>query len=178
MDALVQYNLPVSGLHDGIHQFDFEVDSNFFKHFENALFEEAYIQLRLYFDKRPSLYVLTFDFEGTVKAECDRCLEYFDLPIKGTESLMIKFSEEPSEEGDVVYIPKGTLELDVSKFVYDYITLAFPMSKVHEDAGLECDPDMLHYLEANEAGPVEDDSEEADKEGNPLWEALKHLKKN
>ncbi|MCB0661332.1 MAG: DUF177 domain-containing protein [Saprospiraceae bacterium] len=176
MDALVQYNLPVSGLHDGIHQFDFEVDSSFFEHFENALFEEADIKLRLYFDKRPSMYMLTFDFEGTVKAECDRCLEYFNLPIKGTEVLMVKFNEEPSEEGDVVYIPKGTLELNVAKYIYDYICLAFPISKVHEDAGLDCDPEMMKFLEANEEPETEDD--ETNQEGNPLWDALKGLNKN
>jgi uncharacterized metal-binding protein YceD (DUF177 family) len=176
MDALVQYNLPVSGLHDGIHQFDYEVDTEFFKHFENALIEVADIKLRLYFDKRPSLYVLTFEFSGTVQTECDRCLEVFDLPIEGTEVLMIKFSDEVSEEGDVVYIPRGTLELDVSKYVYDYICLGFPIHKTHDDAGLECDPEMMKYLEPNEE--EEEPEEEESNEGNQLWQALKNLNKN
>ena len=34
MEALVQYTIPVKGLGQGIHQFEFQIDRHFFQHFE------------------------------------------------------------------------------------------------------------------------------------------------
>jgi len=113
MKPLIQYSLPVKGLRKGTHQFDFQIDSAFFEHFEGAPVSDGNIELTLLFDKRPNLYVLDFQFSGTLKTECDRCLAWIDLPVSGEPRLMVKFSTEAdreSEEADVVYIDPETGE--------------------------------------------------------------------
>ena len=102
MDPLIAFSIPVRGLRDGIHQFDFQIDRSFFGQFESAPVQEGDVSLQLELIKRPGLYTLTFSFEGTVKTECDRCLAPIDLPIEGEQRLLIKVSEaaegEPAED--------------------------------------------------------------------------------
>ncbi len=177
MDALVQYTIPVSGLRNGMHQFDFEVDSDFFKHFEASPIQTGDVQVRLYFEKRPDLYVLTFDFEGTIQAECDRCLEEMKLKISGNDQLLVKFDTEASEDADIVYIPPGTQQLNVSKYVYEFICLSIPLIKTHDDSDEDCDPEMIRYLEmTNEPLPEEEETKEED--STSIWDALKDFNKN
>lgn len=177
MDGLVEYSIPIKGLRDGIHRFQFKIDRNFFKHFENSPVEQGQIDLTLTFDKRPDLYVLQFDFEGTIKTECDRCLETIDLPISGHQQLLVKFSfEEEAEEADVIYINPEDQKLDVSKFVYEFIILAIPIIKVYnceDDEKRPCNEEMLRYLDEAAQEPAEEDED-----FNPIWEELKKLSKD
>ena len=170
MKALVPFSIPVKGLRNGMHQFEFQVDSNFFSCFEASPIENGNIRIDLDFDKRPGLYVLEFKLEGTVKTECDRCLEQIDLPISGHQRLLVKFSEDAEkEEADVVYISMEDTMLNVAQFVYEYIILALPMVRVYDcenDENAKCNPEMLKYLE----GEIENQQESAP---NPIWDALK-----
>lgn len=172
MDSLVQYTLPISGLKDGIHAFDFSVDREFFACFEGSLIREGQIDLNVFLDKRPDLMVLVFEFRGTVQAECDRCLETFDLPISGNGQVMVKYGEgegEIREDMEVIYIPRTLPKLKIARFAYEFISLGLPMKKTHEDAGAQCDPEMLKYLR----------EEETREEGqNPFRDVLKNWKEN
>ena len=173
MEGLVEFSIPIKGLGDGVHRFDFHIDASFFKHFESAPVEEGDIDLTFLLDKRPSMYVLEFDFEGTVNTACDRCLAPIDLPISGHQRLLVKFSfEEEDEEADVVYISPETQKLDIAKYVYEFIVLAIPMIKVYdcqEEEDPPCNVEMLRYLEgAEDAGPSEEEATE-----NPIWEELR-----
>jgi len=173
MEGLVEFSIPIKGLGDGIHRFDFHIDQSFFKHFENAPVEEGDIDLTFTLDKSPSMYVLEFDFEGTVKTACDRCLATIDLPISGSQQLLVKFSyEEQDEEAEVIYISPETKKLDVSKYIYEFVVLAIPMIKVYdcqEDENPPCNFDMLRYLEATEEAPPM----EKKVEDNPIWDELR-----
>ena len=146
MKPLVPFNLPISGLRDGMHEFRFQVDQAFFGCFEGSVIQQGSLTVDLTLDKRPSLMVLHFRIEGTVQVECDRCLALFDLPIRDEQDLLVKYDEAPREEGEVIYIDKGTPSLSVAKFVYEFIHLAVPMNKTHERAGAQCDPEMLKYI--------------------------------
>lgn len=171
MKALVQYVIPVSGLRDGMHEYQFQVDTAFFEHFEDALVKEGEIDLKVWFDKRPNLYTITFDFEGTVKTACDRCLETINLPIQDKQTLMVKLSEEGEDDADMVFVSPHTKKLNIAKYVYEYISLAVPMIKVYDcenDEEPPCNEEMLDYLDG------EGDEEPTD---NPIWESLKNLGK-
>lgn len=170
MDALVQFNIPVSGLGDGVHSFDFQIDSSFFEHFEKSPIQEGQFTVKAYFDKRPDLYVLSFDISGSFKTTCDRCLEDLNLPIKSSESLMVKFDETEHEEADIVYIIQGAKNFNIAKYIYEFILLAIPMIKTHELADLDCDEEMTKFLEIEE-------TEEPDASENSIWAALKDFKK-
>ena len=172
MDTLVQYTIPIKGLGPGVHEFDFHIDNDFFTHFENSPIQEGDLQLHLVFDKRADLFVLEFDFQGTVKADCDRCLAKIDLPIGNQQRLLVKFSlEEELEEAEVIYIHPEAQKLNVSKYIYEYICLAMPMIKVYDcdqEENRPCNEEMLGYL---------DNEEEENTDSNPIWDELKKLNK-
>jgi uncharacterized protein len=175
MNALVPFSLPIQGLRDGVHEFRFEIGQDFFSCFEAVPFSDGQIEMDLVLDKRPSLIVLEFDFSGTVRTECDRCLAEIDLPIEGFQRLVVKYSEEEeSDDADVWYVHPEAEELNVAQFAYEYIVLAVPMVRVY-DCELEnppvCDFEMLDFLkkqqEADDAGESSD---------NPAWKELKNWK--
>ncbi len=174
METLVQYALPVKGRRDGIHHFDFQIDRSFFKHFENSPIRECTIDLKLELDKRPGMLVLQFDFSGSVRAECDRCLEEIDLPVSGSQQLLVKLTSEPGrEEAEVVYMDPEESSLQVAQYIYEFIVLALPMIRVYDcenDPEAQCNPEMLAYLQQQE-----EEAEEIQPVNNPLMDELKKL---
>lgn len=178
MDPLINYSIPVRGLRIGMHHFDFQVDNEFFKQFEGSPVTEGEVEVTLNLDKRPDMFLLEFALAGTVKADCDRCLAQIDLPVKDTQHLIVKFSEQAeAEDADVVYVHPEIQQLNVAKYVYEYIILSMPIIKVYDcesEVSRPCNQEMLRYLQ-NGNGEHEP---EATIESNPIWEELKKLKKN
>ncbi|MFK7807524.1 MAG: DUF177 domain-containing protein [Saprospiraceae bacterium] len=175
MKTLHHFTLPILGLKMGVHQFDFQVDSEFFNNFDQSVIKQGEFDVRLYFDKRPDMIVLIFEFEGHVQTTCDRCLATIKLPVKGNNQLMVKYAEAESEEDEIWYIPSGTSELNVAKPVYEFITLSLPIIKNCDDTEeSSCDEEMLRYLQK----PSEEDeaSDEDDESPNPFRDALKDFK--
>lgn len=175
MDALIPYTIPIKGLRYGLHQFDFYIDGSFFQPFEASPVSEGNIHLSLQLEKKSDLYILQFDFEGTVRTECDRCLAMINLPIQDSQRLLVKLHEsEVAEEADVIFIHPEEQQLDVSKYVYEYIILAIPASKVYDCVSEEyrpCNFEILRYLE----NIVPEAAEEPETKENPMWNALKDL---
>jgi uncharacterized metal-binding protein YceD (DUF177 family) len=158
-----------------MHQFDFQIDERFFKHFEQSPIQQGNFDLKLFLDKRPDLLVLTFDFKGSFSTSCDRCLEDINLPIKESQQLLVKFAEEPNEDAEVIFITKGTQQLSIAKFAYEFICLAIPMIKTYDCESEEnppCNQDILDQLYYQE------EAEETEETIDPVWEALKNLKKD
>jgi uncharacterized metal-binding protein YceD (DUF177 family) len=175
MEGLIQYTIPIKGIGNGIHEFEFQADHSFFQAFEHSSILEGAVTVKLIFEKRPELYVLNFALDGTVKTECDRCLVDIHLPISNEHQLLVKLGEEESEENDpdVIYIHPETPKLQIAQFIYEYIHLSIPMIKVY-DCQMEeeppCNEDMLKYLEATEKEDTDQDNGD-----NPIWDALKNL---
>lgn len=169
MSELKHFSIPVQGLKIGTHQFDFQVDKYFFEHFETSVIKDGNFDVRLFFDKRSDMFVLDFEFKGHVITDCDRCLANIQLPVEGENQLLVKFSEEPQEEAEVIYILKGVSEFNVAKFVYEYITLALPMIKVYdceEEDPPVCNFENLDYL---------DNDAEEEESTSSVWDELKKL---
>ncbi|MBK8042209.1 MAG: DUF177 domain-containing protein [Haliscomenobacter sp.] len=180
MSGLVPYSLPIQGLKIGIHEYEFHIDREFFEHFENSPVTEGDIDLTLILDKRPAMLLLEFDFEGTIRTECDRCLAEIDLPVDGVEQLVVKYSEETEqEEADVIFIHPESEHLNVAQFIYEYIVLAIPIIKVYdcwEENPPVCNQEMLKLLDAQEQPNEEEEGKEG--EDNPLWKELKKFNRN
>jgi uncharacterized protein len=182
MDPLISFSIPIRGLRDGIHQFDFQIDRSFFSCFENAPVQDGDIRLQLIMEKRPSLYTFRFEFEGTVEADCDRCLAPIDLPIEGDQRLLVKVSEgneggpsEDPEDPDVIYISPEQQKFNTAPYAYEFICLAIPMIKTYdcqEEAKPPCNQEMLDRLGMPDPAPEEEEAE------NPIWAELKKLSNN
>jgi uncharacterized metal-binding protein YceD (DUF177 family) len=118
-----------------------------------------------------------FDYSGEVRTTCDRCLDELTMPIAGSESLCVKFSDtEQSDDEDVVFLPEKAHSIDLAQWMYEYVAVAMPIQCVHPDdaeGNPTCDPEMMQYL-TEEATP---DSPEEERETDPRWDVLKTLKK-
>jgi uncharacterized protein len=176
MNPLLPFTIPVRGLHTGITEYDFEIDDDFFTAFETSPIQQGSLQLHLTFDKSPRMWVLDFDFSGTVRTECDRCLAEIDLPIADRQQLIVKLSEapDPDEDADVVFVDPDTPRFNVAQYVYEFIVLALPMIKAYDcrsEATPPCDEDLLERLEKqnSSAGSADDEAEDS---ASP-WDELK-----
>lgn len=172
MDALRPFVIPISGLHLGQHEYRFEVGKEFFDSFEDPVVTDGEFVVDLLLDKRSRLLVLDFEVEGAEFTQCDRCLNPIHLPVSGEYRLYVKFGEGVEDEPDVVFIEEGAIELDVSQFVYEYISLSAPMVKVYDcdnDPEPPCNFEVLAKLEAAE----ETDDEEEDNGDLGPWSELK-----
>ncbi len=173
MKELANYVLTISGLSQGLHEYDFEINDKFFTHFESSTVKKGNINVKVYLSKQSSFMELIFDFEGQIETDCDRCLSNFYLPIKRNYTLLVKYSgddEDKEDEMDIIYISKKENELDISKFVYEFILLAIPMSKNHEMAGEQCEEGFTEFLHQ--------EKEETKEPTKSIWDALKNFNKN
>ena len=88
------------------------------------------------------------EIRGSVTVECDRCLEALVLPVETSFRLSVKFGPRDehteTEDGEIVMLPYGEADLDLSQFIYDYVMTSLPMQRVHPDG--ECNEDAIKYL--------------------------------
>lgn len=169
-----QLIIPFSGLKEGLHQFDFDVDSAFFEQFENSIIESAEVHIDIDFLKKSNLLQLNFSIRGVVHCICDRCTDPLDLNVSGEEELIVKFGEEDFEEtDDIKIIPPASYELDVSKEVYEYIHLLLPNKIVHEKES-DCNQEVVAKLKELSTQNKKENTEDTD----PRWAALLNLKDN
>jgi uncharacterized metal-binding protein YceD (DUF177 family) len=159
-------------LSQGEHEFHFEIEDSFFQRFENSLIEKGNVDVLVVLEKKDNMLMLDFTMEGTVTVPCDRCLEDLDLDIESFNELIIKFGSETEELSDnVIMISSKEHELDVSQYIYEYLTLIIPMRNVHDetDGGKGCDPEVIKALEKLKIHETPID---------PRWEDLKKINLN
>jgi uncharacterized metal-binding protein YceD (DUF177 family) len=174
MKALIAYEIPFSGLKNGTHYFDFEVDKDFFKNFDDSLITESTFKVNLAFDKQPSMFVLDFSFEGTFETVCDRCVESFDLPIKGKQHFIVKMRSEVGEEEEIIYIKDIETDLNVAPIIYEVLHLNLPLKRacaLDNDDQPSCGFDMSDFSLEEEYDDIEDENPE------DIWSALKDFNK-
>ncbi len=181
MNHLRQFTIPILGLKVGIHEYNFSIGDEFFSHFEESPIEHGTFEVKLLIDLREEMLVLNFDFEGSIKTDCDRCLVPINLPIEGNEDLIVKYAEEADDEIDIVYIERGSAELNVATYIYEYICLAMPVTNIYNcEDELEnvCDLKMLEYLEKKPTEEPLEKEKEKDESSNSPWDELRNFNKN
>jgi uncharacterized protein len=168
------YTIPLSGLKEGRHNIDFEIDNKFFEKFEESEVKEGSLVADVVLDRRSSHFDLTIRITGSVRICCDRCLEMFSHPVSCENRLFVKFGESQDEtDPDILYLPFGETELDLQQHLYEFIMLALPIKRVHpddKDGNSTCDPAMLKKLDEL----IVDEESESD----PRWDELKKLMNN
>jgi uncharacterized protein len=179
MSYLRQFTIPIQGLKIGIHEYEFLINDKFFTHFEDSPIEEGTFKVKFLIDIREDMLVLTFDLDGSIKTDCDRCLVSINLPIESREDLIIKYAKEADDEVDIVYIERGAAELNVATYLYEYICLAMPVANIYDCEDEEenvCDLKMLDYLDNKEAESIEEKKE--DNSSSSPWGELDNFNKD
>ena len=160
------------GLKEGKHIFEYKIDKQFFEFFGFDEFLIADFKVTLEFIKKSTLLELYFSSQGKATVACDVTNEPFELPIEGALSLVVKFGEEFNNDNEeVLILPHGEHQLELSQYIYEMIVLAVPQKKLHpgiEDGTLQSD--ILKKLE--ELSP---DKNKEIKDTDPRWDDLKKL---
>jgi len=146
-----RYTIPLSGLKEGRHTIDFEIDNKFFEHIEESEVKEGSLIANIVMDKRSSHLDLAIRISGNVRICCDRCLEMFFHPVVCENRLLVKFGKTIEDiDPDILSLPIGENELDLQQHLYEFILLALPIKRVHPndtDGSSTCDPVMLKKLD-------------------------------
>ncbi len=163
MDALKHYTIPIQGLGNGIHNFDFDINESFFAHFEHSPVQTSDLKVQIVLTKKPGVTSIVFNVKGTILTPCDRCLTDIHLPIEGSFPMLIKDAEELSEDIDVIYVNSSQKKLEVAQYLYEFSLLSIPIIKAYdcdEDTPRPCDDTTLDKLESNQdtgaANPFKD----------------------
>lgn len=176
MKSLSEYNIKFEGLKQGTHFYEFDVDNTFFEEFECFDFKDSTIAVGLEFEKQSTIMVLTFDFLGAITVPCDRCLDDVEVEISGEEKLIVKFGNEEYDETDeILMLPIHEYELNVAKYIYEFINVNIPQKRTHGE-GL-CNQDVITKLEEVAPAANEDESEN-EIEVDPRWASLQDIKLN
>ena len=160
------------GLKEGLHKYEYKIEKQFFESFNFDDFIEADLKVTLDLMKKSTLLELDFESNGMVVVPCDISNEPFDLPINGELDLVVKFGEEYNDDNEeVLILPHGEHQLNVSQYIYEMIVLSIPSKKVHpgiKDGSLQSD--ILDKLE--ELSP---DNKNEKNNTDPRWDGLKKL---
>ena len=175
MRNLAAYTIPFVGLKLGKHQFEYDIDNEFFEHFEYDDLNSSNVKIDLLLEKKTTMMELTFKASGSVNVNCDITNEPYDQPIDGSLFLVIKFGEEFNDENeDLLILPHGEYEVNVQQYIYELIVLSIPLKRVHpgvEDGTL--DSEVLDKLEELSINNNENKNDED--EIDPRWDKLKNL---
>ena len=71
------YNIPLTGLKEGSHIYDFEINDDFFCSFEESEIKDGRINAEVTLIKRSAHMELNLRLAGSVSVSCDRCLENY-----------------------------------------------------------------------------------------------------
>ena len=168
-----EYNIPFSGLKQGKHHFNYQIDNTFFDSFGYDEFNDDNIALEVVLHKTSTMLELDFEATGTVNVDCDITNEPYDQPIAAVLHLVVKFGEEYNDEDDdILILPHGEHQLNVAQYIYEMVVLAVPQKRVHpgiEDGTLKSE--ALEKLQELQPKEKRSDKEESD----PRWDELKKL---
>jgi uncharacterized metal-binding protein YceD (DUF177 family) len=176
MGGMKAFSIPFSGLKDGSHDFKFQVTDSFFESFPFSEIKKGNIQVDVLMSKSQHIMTLNIKMKGDTELSCDRCGNDYRQPVKGEKVLVAHLNAENFEdEDDLISLPESMSSLDLSQYLYEYISLLIPSRRVcggDPEAEGDCDPEVIKKLEELRAGS---DSEEEDKT-DPRWDSLKNLK--
>jgi len=168
-----EYCIPFAGLKQGKHKFEYQIDNTFFESFDYHEFNDAEIKLHIVLDRMSTVLELEMKTKGTVNLYCDLTNEPYDQKIKASLKLLVKFGPVYNDEDDeILIIPHGDHQVNISQYVYEMIILSVPTKRIHPgvlDGTL--DSKALKRLEELQPKENKKDKNKID----PRWEALKKL---
>jgi len=177
MKKLNEFLIPFIGLKLGKHQFEYQINKAFFESFDYDEFESADIKVSVVFDKKSTMLELNFKHKGTIHVPCDLTNEMFDFPIKGKLKVIVQFGEEYNDDNDeLLILPHGEHEINISQIIYEMIALSIPFRKVHpgvKDGTL--DSEALRKLNELRVEEIKEDNKNTEDNIDPRWDKLKQL---
>ena len=175
-----RYSINVARLKLGGNTDAFEIQSDFFEHFEGSMVKEAKVKTELQITKYNTHLDVHFLLTGTIGLPCDRCGETYPHPLDEKTRIIYSFDPEMNFEGyEVMFAESHESQLSLVQELYDFIHMSIPMRKIPRPEIHLCAPEVLDMLGLDERGnpkeTIEEQPEESE-EADPRWEMLKQLK--
>ncbi len=177
MKDLKLFTIQYVGLKEGEHNFEYHIDRSFFDYFEFDDFNNVDLHVSLDFVKKTTLMQLHFKVSGVVNVDCDLTNEPYDEPISGAFEIVVKFGHEYNDENEeILILPYGEYELNVSQYIYELIILSVPNKRVHpgvKDGTLKSE--ILDKLEELSLKDTDEEEKDDQSKTDPRWDSLKKL---
>lgn len=178
MDSIDAYSIAIAELSPGTHEFEFEIDDSFWRHFENSEILAGKVSVYIDAERSNSIIKLYFGFEGNVKVNCDRCLDEFYLPVDAKSELTayvtddIPDKDNEMSDADTIYLLPSEHKLYLAQYIYESISLSLPMQRFHPDdvnGNSTCNKEMLAKLKE-----LQNNAQAQENESSP-WSSLNKL---
>jgi uncharacterized metal-binding protein YceD (DUF177 family) len=174
MSAARDYTIHLGSLGSGEEEFEFHVSEKFFQKFEQSIIQKGEVDVLVVVEKKENMILLDFTTAGEVTVPCDRCLQDLVMEIEGYNELIVKIGDHNEElSEDVIMISSKEHEIDLSQYIYEFISLMIPMRNVHDESenGQACDPEVLKEIQKH----INHDHEP---QSDPRWDGLKNINLN
>jgi uncharacterized metal-binding protein YceD (DUF177 family) len=145
------------------------VNDSFFNEFEYSPIKKGNVLVSLVQNKKDSEVFLKFEYKGSLKLQCDICLNEFDYNVAFENEIVLKRTTEPGKytsNFEIKYISNNQSEYSIAADIYESLITAIPMKKKCPDG--KCDKDMMALMNTYEK--KKDDID-------PRWIKLLKLKK-
>ena len=144
-----QYIIQFKGLKEGVHDFEFVIDKPFFEEFEHLEVPEGKVSVKATLTKKTGFMELELALSGLMQVQCDRCLDYFELPVGYEGQLLVKFGDAEETDDEVIFLDPEEHRLELKQTLYECISISIPYRKVHPDlpdGKSGCDAEMIKKL--------------------------------
>lgn len=165
---LKNYDIDISKLNLGQHEFQFKIDDTFFELFEYSLVEKGDLEVQVLLEMKTTFIQLNIQISGKVELVCDRSLDKFEYDLNAENTLLFKYGDESAViDEEVEIITFNTQKINIANQLYEFVSVAIPMKKLHPRFDKEPNEDQVIYSsgEKNE-----------EKDIDPRWSELKKLK--
>ena len=178
MSKTKEYLIPFVGLKTGKHHFEYQISNKFFENFDYLEYNSSDVKVNVVLEKKSTMLELAFNHKGTVNVPCDMTNEEFDLPIRGTMKLIVRFGEEFNNDNEeLLILPHGEFQIDVSQYIYEMIVLSVPLRRIHpgvKDGSLKTEA-LTKLQELTIKEEKEENNKQEEENIDPRWDKLKQL---
>ncbi len=85
------FTVGITGLNKGVHQFEFQLEKDFFKQYGQEVVTDGRLSAGVVLDKKETFIEADFKIEGATVLICDRSLEEFDFTISISKKVVFKY---------------------------------------------------------------------------------------
>jgi uncharacterized metal-binding protein YceD (DUF177 family) len=160
MSKFQLYNVPLKDITEVGATFDYDLNNEFFKKIDSPEVERGNVKATVAAKKKTATFELKIELSGSVTLPCNRCLDDMQQPITHKETLLVKFGEGFSEEGEIVIVPEADGKINLAWFFYEMIVLNIPIKHVHAPG--ECNKAMEAKLKKHTVKHTNDYEEDTD----------------
>ncbi len=174
------FEIAFVGLKQGIHQFNYQLDNQFFTEKGAQDVSDVSANVKLSLEKNTGFMLLKFEVGGKAEVICDRCGNPLKKDLWDEFKMLVKLVDNPEEmntqeeDPDVFYLSRTESHLNIGDWIYEFVMLSVPMQRMcskEEMGGPQCNNVVLEKLKAMEAKQVENNA-------NALWKGLEKFKDN